>query len=258
MISHAELWNEFVAKRDPQMRERLILQYTPLVKFVINGMSMTLPTIADSDDIVGYGTIGLVNAVDRYDPTRSVKFETYGIQRIRGSIIDALRELNILSRLATSRIKELERAIDELMQKLGRYPTHKELAEHLGQTVEDIESTLTTSNVSFSSLDASLDFDMDDGVSLKDVLSDESSPNPDNLVRRKELREALIMAIEELPERSKLVISLYYIDEVAPLEIAEIMEISRSRVYQLHAEAILRLRAILRRTYSNDPAWVAA
>jgi RNA polymerase sigma factor for flagellar operon FliA len=252
MISNEDLWNQFIASRSPELREKVILQYAPLVKFVINGMSMTLPAITDQEDLIGYGTIGLVNAVDRYDPSRGVKFETYAIQRIRGAIIDSLRELNILSRLTASRLREIEHAIDVLTQEMGRYPSEQEIADYLGQSVAEVEHTLATGSISFTSLDASVDSDVDDGMSLKDMLTDSESPDPDDLYRRKELRAALVKAIQELPERSKLVISLYYIEEASPLEIAEILGISRSRVYQLHAKAILRLRALLRQ-YTADP-----
>ena len=253
MISNEVLWKEFAEKRDPALRERLVLQYTPLVKFVVNSMSMPLPRVTDMEDIMGYGIIGLVHAVDRFDPSRGVKFETYAIQRIRGSMIDALRDLNVHSRSTIAKIREVERSIDELIPKLQRYPSNEEVAEHMHLSVEEVTQIVAESNLTFVSLDRPMLFDDgDEGLTLADTLKEERLPDPDEAVERQELRHMLVEAIGSLTEREKLVLSLYYIDEVSPLEIAEILGISRSRIYQLHAQAILRLRALLRTRYSDN------
>ena len=253
MISNEVLWKEFAEKRDPALREQLVLQYTPLVKFVVNSMSMPLPRVTDMEDIMGYGIIGLVHAVDRFDPSRGVKFETYAIQRIRGSMIDALRDLNVHSRSTIAKIRGVERSIDELIPKLQRYPSNEEVAEHMHLSVEEVTQIVAESNLTFVSLDRPMLFDDgDEGLTLADTLKEERLPDPDEAVERQELRHMLVEAIGSLTEREKLVLSLYYIDEVSPLEIAEILGISRSRIYQLHAQAILRLRALLRAKYSDN------
>jgi len=253
MISNEVLWKEFAEKRDPALREQLVLQYTPLVKFVVNSMSMPLPRVTDMEDIMGYGIIGLVHAVDRFDPSRGVKFETYAIQRIRGSMIDALRDLNVHSRSTIAKIRGVERSIDELIPKLQRYPSNEEVAEHMHLSVEEVTQIVAESNLTFVSLDRPMLFDDgDEGLTLADTLKEERLPDPDEAVERQELRHMLVEAIGSLTEREKLVLSLYYIDEVSPLEIAEILGISRSRIYQLHAQAILRLRALLRTRYSDN------
>ena len=253
MISNEVLWKEFAEKRDPALREQLVLQYTPLVKFVVNSMSMPLPRVTDMEDIMGYGIIGLVHAVDRFDPSRGVKFETYAIQRIRGAMIDALRDLNVHSRSTIAKIRGVERSIDELIPKLQRYPSNEEVAEHMHLSVEEVTQIVAESNLTFVSLDRPMLFDDgDEGLTLADTLKEERLPDPDEAVERQELRHMLVEAIGSLTEREKLVLSLYYIDEVSPLEIAEILGISRSRIYQLHAQAILRLRALLRTRYSDN------
>jgi len=253
MISNEVLWKEFAEKRDPALREQLVLQYTPLVKFVVNSMSVPLPRVTDMEDIMGYGIIGLVHAVDRFDPSRGVKFETYAIQRIRGSMIDALRDLNVHSRSTIAKIRGVERSIDELIPKLQRYPSNEEVAEHMHLSVEEVTQIVAESNLTFVSLDRPMLFDDgDEGLTLADTLKEERLPDPDEAVERQELRHMLVEAIGSLTEREKLVLSLYYIDEVSPLEIAEILGISRSRIYQLHAQAILRLRALLRTRYSDN------
>lgn len=257
MISNEVLWKEFAEKRDPALREQLVLQYTPLVKFVVNSMSMPLPRVTDMEDIMGYGIIGLVHAVDRFDPSRGVKFETYAIQRIRGAMIDALRDLNVHSRATIAKIREVERSIDELIPELQGYPSNEEVAEHMHLSVEEVTQIIAESNLTFVSLDRPMLFDDgDEGLTLADTLKEERLPEPDEAAERQELRHMLAEAIGNLTEREKLVLSLYYIDEVSPLEIAEILGISRSRIYQLHAQAVLRLRAMLRARYSDNVAVV--
>src|SRR5919206_4299592 len=132
------LWTRLCATRDPALRERMIVQYAPLVKYVVGRMSVSMPGLLASEDIIGYGTVGLIQAVDRYDPTVGVKFETYAIRRIKGAIIDAIRSLQQLSRDASRRARDLDHAYDELTQSLGRMPTNKEVAKHLGMSSDEL------------------------------------------------------------------------------------------------------------------------
>jgi RNA polymerase sigma factor for flagellar operon FliA len=243
------LWNNFVAHHDPKLRERIIVQYAPLVKYVVGRLAINLPTIIDSDDVISYGTIGLIDAVERFDPTRGIKFETYAIARIRGAIIDALRSLDASPRTARQRAREIEAALVELEAKLKRPPHDEEVAKHLGMEVDKYREACVRTNVTTLSLDGLLSTDDDEGGGggLKAfAFEDRDSPDPVSATERRELEVALVGAVKNLPERERLVLSLYYYEELTMKEISKVMEISESRVCQLHAQAVLRLRATLR------------
>jgi RNA polymerase sigma factor for flagellar operon FliA len=153
------MWRNYVASREPAVRERIIVQYAPLVKYVVGRLAINLPTVIDSDDVISYGTIGLIDAVERFDPDRGIKFETYAIARIRGAIIDALRSLDQIPRTARQRAREIEAAIAELEAKLKRPPTDEEVAKHLGMDVEKYREACVRTNVTSLSLDALLSVD---------------------------------------------------------------------------------------------------
>jgi RNA polymerase sigma factor FliA len=243
------LWNNYVAKHDPKLRERIIVQYAPLVKYVVGRLAINLPTIVDSDDVISYGTMGLIDAVERFDPTRGIKFETYAIARIRGAIIDALRSLDQIPRTARQRAREIEAAIVELEAKLKRPPYDEEVAAHLGMEVDKYREACVRTNVSTLSLDSLLSTDDEDGPGggmRAYAFEDRGSPDPVSTTERRELEVALVGAVKNLPERERLVLSLYYYEELTMKEISKVMEISESRVCQLHAQAVLRLRATLR------------
>lgn len=257
MISNEALWREFLENRDRNLRERLTLQYAPLVKYVINSMSMTMPSQVTLDDIIGYGTIGLLHAVDRYDPDRGVTFETYAIPRVRGAIIDAIRSMSILSRSDTTKLRAIEHAMDQLVQEKLRSPTEQEIADLLGITAKDVERTLVASNVTFVSIDAPIEAaDGGETSSLKNMLVDPGAVDPGDAVEQSELRDLLRETIRQLQEPTRLVLSLYYVDELSPMEIAEVLGVSRSRVYQIHAHAILELRARMRAHLAKSTALV--
>jgi RNA polymerase sigma factor for flagellar operon FliA len=244
------LWNTYVAKHDPKLREKIIVQYAPLVKYVVGRLAINLPTVIDSDDVISYGTIGLIDAVERFDPTRGIKFETYAIARIRGSIIDALRSLDQIPRTARQRAREIEQAIGDLEAKRKRPPTDEEVAGHLGMDVEKYREACVRTNVITLSLDSLLSVDDEDGReggTRAYAFEDRGSPDPSALTERRELEKLLVESVRNLPERERLVLSLYYYEELTMKEISRVMEISESRVCQLHAQAILRLRASLRK-----------
>jgi RNA polymerase sigma factor for flagellar operon FliA len=242
------LWNTFVAHHDPKLREQIIVQYAPLVKYVVGRLAINMPTIVDSDDIISYGTLGLIDAVERFDPTRGIKFETYAIARIRGAIIDALRSLDQIPRTARQRAREIEAALAELEAKFKRPPTDQEVAAHLGLDVERYREACVRTNVMSISLDSLLSSDDDEGPggTRPYAFEDKDSPDPLAATERREMEMALVVAVKNLPERERLVLSLYYYEELTMKEISRVMEISESRVCQLHAQAILRLRATLR------------
>jgi RNA polymerase sigma factor for flagellar operon FliA len=243
----SHLWQEYRRTRDRAVRDRLILTYAPLVKFVAGRLGSGLPAHVDEGDLVSYGLLGLIGAIERYDPDREIKFETYAIARIKGAIIDELRALDWVPRSVRSRAREIERAIGELEAKLGVAPTDEQIAEKLGITVEELEDSLTDiSRSSIAALDELWSVSGDgDQVSLMDTLEDTSGPRPAEALDETEMREALADAIARLPEREKLVVTLYYYEELTLREIGEVLGVTESRVSQLHTKAILRLKARL-------------
>jgi RNA polymerase sigma factor for flagellar operon FliA len=243
----SDLWIQYARTRDPALRERLILQYAPLVKYVVGRLAINLPAVLDAEDVLSYGTLGLIEAIERFDPSRGIKFETYAISRIRGAIIDGLRALDQIPRSTRQRAREIERALADLEAQLGRAPTDEEVAAHLGLELDRYQQALQNTSVLTLSLDSLLEVDDDTAPAVPaGKLGDRESPDPVALAERHELEEALVKAVQRLPDRERLVLSLYYYEELTMKEISRVMEISESRVCQLHAQAILRLRAYLR------------
>ena len=240
-------WQDYLTSRDRELRDQLIMQYAPLVKYVAGRMVVSLPGLINNEDILSYGTIGLIQAVDRFDPSQGVKFETYAIRRIRGSIIDAIRSLHPLSRDTNRRGREIEQAYDELIQGLGRMPEDIEVAEHLGLTINEFRTQLMESSTTIVSLDTPMgDMGDDERASLVDQIADEDEIGVSDQVERADLKKRLVKAIHNLPERDRTLISLYYYEELTLKEISEVLGVSTSRVSQLHAAAVFKLRSALR------------
>lgn len=242
------VWRRYIAERSPALREQLILQYAPLVKYVVGRLAIHLPTILDSEDVVSYGIFGLIEAVERFDPGRGLRFETYAIPRIRGAIIDSLRSLDQVSRGVRQKARDIQRVFLELEQELKRPPTEEETAARLGLTLERYQQVCARSSVMNVSLEQLLTSDMGDtgGRSPLHGLADTDSPDPETIVERREMVRHLAAALSKLPKNEKLVLALYYHEELTMREISRVMSISEPRVSQLHAQAILRLRAYLR------------
>ena len=238
-------WARFVATRDPELRHQLILQHVHLVKHVVNRMGFNGSPPFDKEDLIGDGILGLINAVDRFDPTRGTQFVTYATIRIRGQILDALRNRDLLPRPARQRVKQLEAAATALVGMLGCPPTEEQLAEYLGLTLDQLRQTLTDASFEIWSMDAPLS-DGAEGFALRSLLKapDESQPAARHEVS--ELREEIREALRQLPHRQKVLLSLYYYEELTMKEIGEVLSISESRVSQLHAQAIVSLRSLLR------------
>ena len=243
-----ELWQEYREKRDKAVRDRLILTYAPLVKYVAGRLGSSLPAHVDEGDLVSYGLLGLIGAIERYDPDRDIKFETYAIARIRGAIIDELRALDWVPRSVRSRARQIERAIGELEAKLGRAPTDEEIAAKVGVTVDELDNSLTDiSRSSIAALDElwTISSTGGDTVSLIDTIEDPNADDPSKALDRIQVKAALGEAIQRLPERERLVVSLYYYEELTLREIGEVLGVTESRVSQLHTKAILRLKSRL-------------
>lgn len=241
------LWAQYVAQRTPELRETLVLQYGPLVKYVVGRLAIGLPTIMDFEDVLSDGTIGLIEAVERFDPSAGVKFETYAIRRVRGSIIDALRRADRLPRSVRQNARKLGQTAEALRETLGREPEDHEVAEAAGVTVDRYYTMLTDASWVTVSLDNLLASSADgEGYPAAEMPKDPDATDPVRTIERKELVKALALAIEQLPDRERLVVALYYQDELTQREIAKVLEISESRVCQLHARSLERLRTTLR------------
>jgi RNA polymerase sigma factor FliA len=241
------LWREYRRTSDPKIRDRLILTYAPLVKYVAGRLGSGLPAHVDDDDLVSYGLLGLIGAIERFDPDRDIKFETYAIARIKGSIIDELRSMDWVPRSVRSRAREIERAIGELESRLGRAPTDEEISGKLGISEDELNESLTEiSRTSIAALDELWTVSAGgDTIALIDTIEDTQGPNPQSALAETELKEAVGEAIARLPEREKLVVTLYYYEELTLREIGEVLGVTESRVSQLHTKAILRLKARL-------------
>lgn len=233
---------------DTTARDELVVRYAPLVKYVIGRMAISLPAAMDSDDVLSSGTVGLLHAIDRFDPEQGVRFETYALQRIRGAIIDTIRSLSPLSRGAGRRARLLEETAAGLAQRLGRAPTHEELGQELGVDQSELGRMMLESAHVIVSLDGTSSGAEDDGElqSLGDLLHDSSQATAAEVVEEQELVDQLSTAIERLPQRDRLVLNLYYHDELTLKEISHVLGVSESRVSQIHTMAVLKLRALLR------------
>ncbi len=249
------LWAEYKRSGAKALRDRLILTYAPLVKYVAGRLGSGLPAHVEEGDLVSYGLLGLIGAIERFDPRRDIKFETYAIARIKGAIIDELRSMDWVPRSVRARAREIERAIAELERKLMRAPNDDEIAAKLGITEEEFQdSLLEISRSSIAALDELWSGSSSgDPVSLIDTIEDPQAVEPQRAMAHTELREALGEAIARLPEREKLVVTLYYYEELTLREIGEVLGVTESRVSQLHTKAILRLKARLVGTVARSP-----
>src|SRR5213080_1022817 len=251
------LWREYRRSKDQHLRDRLILSYAPLVKYVAGRLGSGLPAHVDEGDLVSYGLLGLIGAIERYDPERDVKFETYAIARIKGSIIDELRAMDWVPRSVRARARDIERTIAELERKLHRAPTDEEISEKLGISQDELEESLTDiSRSSIAALDElwTVSSSGGDQVAMIDTIEDTQGPEPQAALDQTELREALGEAIARLPEREKVVVTLYYYEELTLREMGEVLGVTESRVSQLHTKAILRLKARLSGAAARPPA----
>lgn len=242
-----ELWHKYKENTtNKKLREKLILNYIHLVKYVVGRLVISLPASINHDDLMGYGIEGLIEAVDRFDPARGLKFETYAITRIRGSIIDSLRSQDWVPRGVRKRTKNLQEAVTKLEQELGRPPTEDELGTELGISKVKLAQLVSESNNLMLSLDESKEKTASaGGMSLIDTIEDKDSPDPQSEYEAIELKHNLSKAIASLPEREKMVIALYYHENMTLKEIGQVISVSESRVCQLHAQAVMRLRGKL-------------
>ena len=235
-IELRDLWRRYKDERDEKARERLVIAYSPLVKYVAGRMSSGLPSHVEESDLISYGLLGLISAIERFEPEREIKFETFAVTRIKGSIIDELRSLDWVPRSVRTKAREIERANAKLEHELHRAPTDKEMAEALETTVEEFqESLVRISNSSVVALDElwTVSDASGDQVSLLDTIQDPQAADPAQEMDTTEMKDRLADAIARLPEREKLVVALYYYENLTLREIGEVL--GRDRVARLPA-----------------------
>jgi RNA polymerase sigma factor FliA len=243
-----DLWRRYKSDGDEGARERLVVAYSPMVKFVAGRLGAGLPSHVEDADLISYGLVGLIGAIERFEPERGIKFETFAMTRIRGAIIDELRSLDWVPRSVRSRAREIETAQAKLEHELQRAPTEAELAAKLNMTEEELQSALLEiANSSVYALDElwTVSDSSGDQVSLLDTIADDSAADPQEALASTEVKDLLTEAISGLPEREQLVVALYYYENLTLREIGEVLGVTESRVSQLHTKAVMRLKSSL-------------
>ncbi|MDR3304037.1 MAG: RNA polymerase sigma factor WhiG [Treponema sp.] len=247
MMTEEERWQEYCQNKDPKIREDFIKQYAPLVKYVAGKVAIGMPHTVEFDDLVGYGNFGLIDAIDKFDPKKGVKFKTYAVTRIRGAIFDELRSIDWVPRSVRQKTREVEEAIGTLEAQLGRTATDREIANALKMDENEYLKTMmkisTTSILSIH--DVWFSKDENDKVAIIDSIEAPAILNPDVIVEKDEMRRVIVEQINELPEKEKKVLVLYYYEDLTLKEIGQVLEVTESRVSQLHTRAIMRLRSKL-------------
>lgn len=239
-----ELWNKyFQNKSDKAVRDSLIVQYVYLIRYVVGRIKMTLPNGVSAEDIAGYGVEGLINAIERFSLDKNTKFETYALIRIRGTILDRIRSEDFLPRSVRTKLKKIKQAQEELKQELGRMPTTKEVAEALDMDVDKVIQ-LMSEDVTVSSI-YDKQGSSEDSLEVIDTIQDEHSMTPYEVAEEKNVKQQLENALKRLPERERNIMVLYYQENMTLKEIGQMLGMSESRVCQLHAQSIVKLKNIL-------------
>lgn len=245
-------YKEEPGKVTSAQKDQLILQYAPLIKFVAQKIAARLPSNIELDDLMSSGVIGLMDAIEKYDPSRDNKFKTYAEFRIRGAILDELRAQDWVPRSVRDKSKMLDRTIVKLEVQLGRTPEEQEIADALKMSIEELHTLVNEVRpVSVVSIDEAPSFSSVDKKSILNILDGCKFNNPQSQLDIKFLKDAITNAIEELPERQRLVLSLYYYEDLNLKEIGRVLRVTESRVSQLHAQAIVRLRAKLNQAFQS-------
>lgn len=238
------LWQEYLNdKSNKAVRDTLIVQYIYLIRYVVGRVKVTLPSTISVEDIAGYGVEGLINAIERYSPQKNTRFETYALIRIRGAILDRIRAQDFLPRSLRKKIKDIKNAQEHLKQELGRMPTTQEVANYMDMEPEKVTQILsedTTMTSLYDKKGAS-----DDSVEIIDTIQDTNKLNPQEQAEEKNVKHELERALRRLPERERIIMVLYYQENMTLKEIGETISMSESRVCQLHAQAIMKLKNIL-------------
>lgn len=238
------LWDKYLSdKTDKASRDTLIVQYIYLIRYVVGRVKVTLPSTISLEDIAGYGVEGLINAIERYSPQKNTRFETYALIRIRGAILDRIRSQDFLPRSVRQKIKILKEAQEYLKQELGRMPTTKEIAEHVDMEPDKVNQLLAE-DVTITSL-YDKKGNAEDSLEVIDTIQDTNKLNPQEEAEEKNVKQELERALQRLPERERIIMVLYYQENMTLKEIGETINMSESRVCQLHAQGIMKLKNIL-------------
>ena len=242
-----ERWKLYRKTKDPKIRDYFVKQYAPLVKYVAGKVAIGMPHNVEFDDLVGFGVFGLLDAIDKFDPGKHVKFKTYAVTRIRGSILDELRSIDWVPRSVRQKAREVEETIRSLEASIGRAATDEEIARVLGIEVAEFRQLmLKISGTSLLSLnDVWYTGEDDDKIAIAESIESPASLNPETIVEKEEIKRVIVEAIQELPEKEKKVLVLYYYEDLTLKEIGEVLEVTESRISQLHTKAIMRLRSKL-------------
>jgi RNA polymerase sigma factor FliA len=245
--TESELWLEYRETRELSIRDAIITQYAPLVKYVAGKVSVGMPASVDFDDLVGFGVFGLMDAIEKYDPEKHVKFKTYAVTRIRGAIFDELRSIDWVPRSVRQKTREVDDAVQRLESSLGRSATDEEVAKEMDMELGQYNQVLLKiSGTSMLSLnDVWFAGDDNDKISIADSIESPSSLRPDSIAEREEIKRVIVESINGLPEKEKKVLVLYYYEDLTLKEIGRVLEVTESRISQLHTKAISRLRAKL-------------
>lgn len=245
-IELQELWAEYKLASTPKARDVLIVHYSPLVKYVAGRVAVGLPQNVEQSDLVSYGMFGLIDAIDKFEPDRGFKFETYAISRIKGAILDELRSIDWVPRSVRAKVRQIEKAYAKLEALHHRAPSDEELSTELRWTVEQLQQALMQiSHVGLAALDEILAVGGDRGeaITLGDTIADTSTHGPMGAFEITETRQMLAQAINGLPEREKVVLTLYYYENLTLQEIGRVLGVTESRVCQIHTKSVLHLRA---------------
>lgn len=240
-----QLWSDFAAHGSPPLRDRLVLHYAPMVKYVAGRVGSGLPQHVDPADLVQAGIFGLIDAIDRFEPERGWKFETYAMQRVRGAILDDLRAQDWVPRSVRSKARAVQAALGRLESTLHRSPTDAEVAAEAGLSPDELQQLYRElSMTSIVALDDLVGRDLGEsgGLSAADVLADAHAVDPVALMESEESRGLLAEAVAGLPERDRTVVTLYYFENLTLAEIGGVLGVTESRICQLHTRAVLRLR----------------
>lgn len=237
-----KLWEEYSKKRTQEIREKIIIEYAGLVKIVAGRLSIYLGYNVEYDDLVGYGTFGLIDAIDKFDFDKGVKFETYASLRIRGAILDQIRKMDWIPRTLRQKQKKLDAVYQKYESQYGRIATDEELALELEISKDELETWQNQTKISNL---VSLDEYMEQGESQLETSCSEDYVQPEKIVEKQELKEMLLKALENLTEKEKKVIVLYYYEDLTLKEISAVLEVSESRISQLHTKAIQKMRVKL-------------
>ena len=249
-----QLWADFKATRSQDLRDKLIVQYSPLVKYVAGRVGVGLPRNVEQADLASFGVFGLIDAIEKFDPERGYKFETYAIARIKGAILDELRSIDWVPRSVRSKARNLERAMSKLESENHRAPTDKEVAEEMGVSEAQLQTTLSQiSFVGVAALDEMLaGGERGESVTLGDTVAD-TKDGPMGVFEVEEMRQILAESINRMPEREKIVLTLYYYEGLTLAEIGRVLGVTESRVCQIHTKAVLQLKSRITAT-EREPA----